>query len=157
MEMMSTRLGNIILLDDVLNRSVELARKKIIEKNPELDNIDATAEIIGIGAVLFSDMSTRRHKDVSFDWKEVLNFDGESGPYLQYTHARLAALLRRYGNEIAADADYELLDSPEEYRVIDMLYKFPKTVQDAAKQYDPFTIVSYLHLCKHQTDRNTCP
>jgi len=143
-KMMSTRLGDIILLDDVLNRAVELAKSKIIEKNPDLKDIDETAEIIGIGAVLFSDMSTRRHKDVNFDWKEVLSFEGETGPYLQYTHARLSALIRRYGGKIKAGLDYSILNSPEEYRTLDLLYKFPSVIEHSAESYEPNFIVSYL-------------
>jgi arginyl-tRNA synthetase len=143
-EMMSTRLGNIILLDDVLNRAVELARKRIQEKNPDLNELDRTAEQIGIGAVLFADMSSRRHKDVNFDWDELLNFEGETGPYLQYTHARLASLRRRYGAEISMNADYSLLDRPEENRILDLLYKFPWNIEEAARTYEPYIIGAYL-------------
>ncbi len=142
--MMSTRRGNIIFLDDVLDKATNLAREKIMEKNPDLKEIEKTSAQIGIGAVLFADMSTRRHKDVNFDWEEVLNFDGESGPYLQYTHARLSSLVRRYGREITASVDYSLLDNREEYRVLDLLYKFPETIDEAGKAYEPFIIVSYL-------------
>ncbi len=141
---MSTRRGNIIPLDDVLDRAIELARTKIIEKNPDLEEVDKTAAQIGIGAVLFADMSTRRMKDVNFDWDEVLNFEGETGPYLQYTHARLASLLRHYGREIPSLIDYNLLDRPEEARVLDLLYKFPGVISEAAKTYEPYLIGTYL-------------
>jgi len=143
-KMMSTRRGNIIFLDDVLDRAVALARERILEKNPDLEEIDGTARQIGIGAVLFADMSTRRMKDVNFEWNEVLNFEGETGPYLQYTHARLSSLVRHYGREISERIDYSLLDRPEEYRVIDQLYKFPAAVYEAAETYEPYVIVSYL-------------
>ncbi len=141
---MSTRRGNIIPLDDVLDRAIELARTKIIEKNPDLEEIDKTSAQIGIGAVLFADMSTRRMKDVNFDWDEVLNFEGETGPYLQYTHARLASLLKHYGKEIPSTIDYNLLDRSEEARVLDLLYKFPGVISEAAKTYEPYLIGSYL-------------
>ncbi|MFH2035712.1 MAG: arginine--tRNA ligase [Candidatus Zixiibacteriota bacterium] len=143
-QMMSTRKGNIILLDDVLDKAVDLARSKILEKNPDLKEIEKTAAQIGIGAVLFADMSSRRHKDVNFDWNEVLNFDGESGPYLQYTHARLSSLVRKYGKTVESHIDYSLLNSEEEYRVLDLLYKFPSIVEDAGKNYEPYVIVAYL-------------
>lgn len=143
-EMMSTRKGNIIFLDDVLNKAIDLARKKILEKNPDLKEIDRTARQIGIGAVLFADMSTRRQKDVNFEWDEVLNFEGETGPYLQYTHARLSSLLRNYGRGVSAEVDHSLLDMPEEYRVLDLLYKFPGIVSEAAITYEPYIISSYL-------------
>jgi len=143
-KMMSTREGNIILLDDVLDKAIDLARQKILEKNPDLMELDKTADQIGIGAVLFADLSTRRQKDVNFDWDEVLNFEGETGPYLQYTHARLSSLLRRYGKVISGSIDYKLLDHSEEHRVVDLLYKFPQKVDEAARDYEPFIISSYL-------------
>nr|MBN2278009.1 arginine--tRNA ligase [candidate division Zixibacteria bacterium] len=143
-KMMSTREGNIILLDDVLDKAVELARKKIEEKNPDLKEIEKTAQQIGIGAVLFADMSARRQKDVNFDWDEVLNFEGETGPYLQYTHARLSSLVRHYGKVLPEAVDYSLLDQPEEYRVVDLLYRFPQKIDGAAATYEPYVISSYL-------------
>ncbi len=143
-QMMSTRKGNIIFLDDVLDKAVKLAKEKIMEKNPNLENMDETAEQIGVGAVLFADMSTRRMKDVNFDWDEVLNFEGETGPYLQYTHARLASLLRRSGMDISPEIDYSYIDKPEEYRVLELLYKFPSAIKNAAENYEPHVIVAYL-------------
>lgn len=143
-EMMSTRRGNIIFLDDVLDKATELAKSRILEKNPDLKEIDKTAAQIGIGAVLFADMSTRRQKDVNFDWDEVLNFEGETGPYLQYTHARLSSLLRHYGKEISVTMDYSLLDRHEEYRVLDILYKFPGAIWESSETFEPYVISSYL-------------
>jgi len=141
---MSTRKGNIILLDDVIDKAVALARSKIVAKNPDLETIDQTARQIGIGAVLFADMSARRMKDINFDWDEVLNFEGETGPYLQYTHARLSSLLRNYNAEAIGEMDYSLLDLPEEHRVLDLLHKFPETVGSAAENFEPYLIGSYL-------------
>ncbi|PKK83532.1 MAG: arginine--tRNA ligase [candidate division Zixibacteria bacterium HGW-Zixibacteria-1] len=141
---MSTRRGNIILLDDVLDKAITLAREKIAEKNPNLELIDQTARQIGIGAVLFADMSARRMKDINFDWDEVLNFEGETGPYLQYTHARLSSLLRHYDIESSAEVNYSMLDNPEEHRVLDLLYKFPETINEAARNYEPYLIGSHL-------------
>jgi len=141
---MSTRKGNIILLDDVIDKAIALAKEKIAEKNPDLELIDQTARQIGIGAVLFADMSARRMKDINFDWDEVLNFEGETGPYLQYTHARLSSLLRHYDGEVTADADYRRLDFPEESRVLDLLHKFPETVVSAADNFEPYYIGAYL-------------
>ncbi|UCD94098.1 MAG: arginine--tRNA ligase [Candidatus Zixiibacteriota bacterium] len=143
-EMMSTRKGTIIFLDDVIEKATELARSKILEKNPDLKEIDKTARQIGIGAILFADMSTRRQKDVNFDWDDVLNFEGETGPYLQYTHARLASLLRHYEKKVSPEIDFSLLDHPEEYRVLDLLYKFPAAVCQAAETYEPYVISTYL-------------
>ena len=141
---MSTRRGNIIILEDVIDRAVALAKEKIKEKNPDLPKIDETAQMIGVGAVIFSQISIRRHKDVNFDWDEVLNFEGETGPYLQYTHARLCSLLRNYRGKASAEIDYKLLDQPEETLVINLLDDFPQAVTDAARNYDPVFVATHL-------------
>ncbi len=141
---MSTRSGNIIYLTDVINKAVTLARKKIREKNPGLQTIDKTAEMIGIGAVLFSQMSVRRLKDVNFIWEDVLNFEGETGPYLQYTHARLCSLLRNYDGEITSNPDVSLLHGEEEERIVELLADFPGAIRDAARNYDPYFIAMHL-------------
>ncbi len=143
-EVMSTRLGNIIFLEEVFAKAIALAREKILEKNPDLKDIDRVARQIGIGAVIFADLSTRKEKDVNFDWSKVLNFEGETGPYLQYTHARLSSLLRHYGNMVKPDIDFRLLHHPEEERVIEFLYRFPMVVVEAASIYDPNVIGAYL-------------
>lgn len=141
---MATRSGNIIFLEDVTDRAVALAREKILEKNPNLEAIDRTAHQIGVGAVIFSQFSVRRKKDVNFIWKEVLSFEGETGPYLQYTHARLCSLLRKYGSEVTGDIDFSLLIGEEEQRIVEILADFPSMVEDAARTYDPHLIAAYL-------------
>lgn len=143
-EMMSTRKGNIILLEDVLNKSVELARKIIQEKNPELENREEVAKDVGIGAVIFADLSTRRNKDIDFDWDQALSFDGETAPYVQYTHARLCSLQRKYGNPISQNIDYHLLSSDEESILVKLLEDFPRKVKSAAENYEPAIICSFL-------------
>lgn len=141
---MSTRQGNIIFLEDVLNQATDLARQKIRDKNPNLRNFDEVAEMIGVGAVIFSQLSVRRQKDVNFDWDEVLSFEGETGPYLQYTHARLCSLERVYGREITTHIKFELLDKEEERIVIESLAEFGDVIADAARSYDPWYISTYL-------------
>lgn len=143
-QMMSTREGNIILLNEVLDKAIALAKEKIKEKNPDLKELDKTARQIGVGAVIYADLSTRKEKDVNFDWNQVLSFDGESGPYLQYTHARLSSLIRNYGREIPNRVDYSLLDKAEETHVLDILYKFPQIVWSVSELNEPFLISSYL-------------
>jgi len=143
-QMLSTRRGNIIFLEDVINKAVDLAREKIAEKNPNLADRDETALMIGVGAVLYSQFSVRRQKDVNFDWDEVLSFEGETGPYLQYTHARLCSLLRNYPAEVSAEFDQSLLDKEEERRVVELLADFPAAVEDAARSYDPNIIAAHL-------------
>ncbi|SYZ73252.1 Arginine--tRNA ligase 1 [Candidatus Zixiibacteriota bacterium] len=141
---MSTREGNIIFLEEVLDKATRLAKEKILEKNPDLKEVEKTARQIGNGAVIFADLSTRKEKDVNFDWDKVLSFEGETGPYLQYTHARLSSLLRHYGKNITGKIDYSRLNFPEEGRVIELIYKFPETIAEAASGFEPFIIVSYL-------------
>ena len=149
-EMMSTRKGSIILLEDVLNKSIELARKIIDEKSPDLQNKEEVAEQVGIGAVIFSDLSTRRNKDIDFDWDQALSFDGESAPYVQYTHARLCSLMRKYGRPVRKEINYEVFSTPEEIALIKLLEDFPRRVRSAAEGYEPAFICSFLiDLCSN--------
>jgi arginyl-tRNA synthetase len=141
---MSTRRGNIIMLEDVLDQAVALVKQRILEKNPDLIGIDDTAGMIGVGAVIFTQLAVRRQRDVNFVWEDVLNFDGETGPYLQYTHARLCSLERNYGKPIGRDINCSLLDHEEENRVVEALLEFPAVVADAAAQYEPYYVSSYL-------------
>ena len=89
-------------------------------------------------------MSTRKEKDVNFDWNQVLNFEGESGPYLQYTHARLSSLIRNYEKELPESINFSLLNMPEEAQVIDLLYRFPQVIWTVSQAYEPFLVSSYL-------------
>ncbi|KPL01138.1 MAG: arginyl-tRNA synthetase [candidate division Zixibacteria bacterium SM23_73_3] len=147
-EMMSTRKGNIILLEDVLNKSIQLAGKIIEEKNPKLENKEEVAKDVGIGAVLFADLSTRRNKDIDFDWDQVLSFEGETAPYAQYTHARLCSLLRKYGKSIHQEIDFGVLSTGEESTIIKLLEDFPRKVKASAESYEPAFICSFLvNLC----------
>ncbi len=140
----STRQGRVVYLEDVIDKAAGLVKEIIAEKNPDLPSIDETALMVGVGAVVFSQFSVRRQKDVNFDWDTVLNFDGETGPYLQYTHARLCSLLRNYKGEISPGIDCSLLDRQEELRVIELLADFPAAVDSAARNYEPSFIASHL-------------
>lgn len=146
---MSTRRGKIVFLEDVLNRAVELTRKIIEEKNPDLPDKDEVARDVGIGAVIYADLDSRRMRDVVFDWDEVLNFNGETGPYVQYTHARYCSVLRRYGKAIPpSDVDLSLLTEPETVAVVKRLEQFPSRIRNAAGTCEPSLIASYLiELC----------
>jgi arginyl-tRNA synthetase len=141
---MSTRRGNIIFLEDVLDQAVALARTRIQEKNPQLGKIEETAQMIGVGAVMFSQLSVRRIKDVNFVWEDVLSFEGETGPYLQYTHARLCSLLRLYGKPVTAEADYGRLSAFEEQRLVELLADFPEALEHVADACDPHQLSVYL-------------
>ncbi|MDP3025285.1 MAG: arginine--tRNA ligase [candidate division Zixibacteria bacterium] len=142
--MMSTRKGNIVLLEDVLNKSIDLALKIIKEKNPDLENKEKVAFDVGIGAVIFANLFTRRNKDIDFDWDKVLNFEGETGPYVQYTHARLCSLIRKYGQPVENQVYFKSLSTEEEHRLIKRLEDFPRRIKSSAREYDPALICSYL-------------
>ena len=139
---LSTRKGHVVYLDDVLNKAVEKARAIIDEKSPNLENKDEVARQVGIGAVVFFDLYNSRIKDIDFWWDRALNFDGETGPYVQYTHARSCSVLRKAG---ACDAacDYSGLAPPEAQDVIRLLEQFPALVADATDRNEPSMITRY--------------
>lgn len=145
---LSSREGNVVLLDEVLRRAVEMVDQIIADKNPELEGRAETAQAVGIGAVIFADLVSRRIKDVNFDWEEVLSFDYGSGPYVMYTHARLSSILRKYGKAIPQQADFTLLDQPDEHAVIHKLEQFSKQLFIVAEKREPSYLCSYLvELC----------
>ncbi len=141
---MSTREGNIVFLEEVISKAGELAREIILEKNPDIDDVEQTAQDIGVGAVVFAQLSVRRMKDIDFRWEDALSFDGETGPYLQYTHARLCSLERKYGANLPDEIDYKQLREPEEKNVLSTLSQYPDKIKLAAREYEPFVISSYL-------------
>ncbi|MBI4531402.1 MAG: arginine--tRNA ligase [Candidatus Latescibacteria bacterium] len=141
---MSTRRGNVIFLEDVLNRAVEMTRQIIEGKNPDLEEKDQVARDVGIGAVIHADLSIRRMKNVIFDWDEILNFDGDTGPYIQYTYARLCSILRKYGREIPTACDVGLLTDELELAVVRHLDRFPGKIKGAAEACEPSMIAGYL-------------
>ncbi len=141
---MSTRKGKVVLLEDLLTEAVERIRKIIEDKNPSLENKEVVANDVGIGAVIFADLSAKRNKDVVFDWDEALNFEGETGPYVQYTHARLSSILRKYGRPVTSNIHFELLKEDEAVLLIKSLWRFPPTILKAAEFYEPSLISNYL-------------
>lgn len=143
-EILSTRKGNIILLEDVLDKSIDLALKIMEEKNPDLENKKEVAGQVGIGAVIFAYLSRRRNKDFDFVWQEVLNFEGETGPYLQYTHARLCSLQRKYEKKIDAQVNFQLLKEKDEITLVKMAEDFPRIIKRALDSYEPASLSSYL-------------
>src|SRR5262249_59951278 len=139
---MATRTGDILLLEDVLVRVVGLARETIArgaaEKGRPLPaDIDEQAHRIGVGAVVFNDLKNRRERDVVFDWDEVLSFEGETGPYLQYTAARIASMGDKYGRPARADVDGRLLDAGEELGVLLAIDALPDSLEAAVAQAEP--------------------
>ena len=144
---MSTREGRVVFLKDVLDQAVEKTKEIMIEKNVVTENIDETAATVGIGAVLFQELSNYRIKDYVFSWDRVLNFDGETGPYVQYTHARAASVLRKAGegaSEIGKEINAEYIKDGAAYELAKLIYEYPETVLDAAGKYEPSIITRYI-------------
>ena len=143
-EAMATRRGNIVLLEDVLDKALELTAAIIDEKNPQLADKDEVARQVGISAVVFADVSNRRTRDLVFELEEVLRFDGETGPYIQYTHARFCSILRKHGRAVDPGADLSVLGEESEMRVARQLADFPQRVEAACEESEPSYVASYL-------------
>jgi len=143
-EKISTRRGNTVFLEEVLDQAIELTAGIIAEKNPQLANKDEVARQVGISAVIFADVSHRRNRDIVFDLGEVLNFDGETGPYIQYTHARFCSILRKHGKAVDYATELTMLTAPEEMRVARTLANFPVVVEQACNENEPSYVASYL-------------
>ncbi|MCZ6597147.1 MAG: arginine--tRNA ligase [Planctomycetota bacterium] len=155
---LSTRKGQVIFLEDLLDRATLEARRIIAEKNPSLSAADEVAEQVGVGAVVFHDLKKERVKDVVFEWDQVLSFEGETGPYVQYTHARLASILRKAppaavgalnvkGVKSGAEGDWTALEAADQ--VLLALGRFPAVVRSAAEHAEPSEVSQYLlSLCR---------
>lgn len=140
---LSTRSGNIIYAEDILLEAIDKVKKTIEEKNPDLENKDEVAKIVGVGAILFHDLYNQRIKDVSFKWDKVLNFDGETGPYVQYTYVRCASILRTVHFDENAPIDYSLLLDEEAIALLKDISRFPQVVADAAEKYEPCVVARF--------------
>ena len=144
-QVLATRKGNIVLLDDLFKLAVEKVEAIMQEKNPDL-SIEERAIIakkVGIGAVMFSDLANGRIKDVNFTWEDALNFNGNSGPYVQYTYARICGVLEKSGvtNTTAADIN---ISNNHEREIIKLLSQFPEKVEIAEREYEPSVICRFL-------------
>ncbi len=141
---LSTRSGNIIYAEDILLEAISKVKEIISEKNPDLADKDETAKKIGVGAVLFNDLYNQRIKDVSFKWEKLLNFDGETGPYVQYTYARCSSILRKLENyDENAAIDYSLITDAESIDLLKEINRFPQVVVDASEKYEPSQIARF--------------
>ncbi|MDD3537347.1 MAG: arginine--tRNA ligase [Eubacteriales bacterium] len=144
---LSTRKGRVVFLEDVLNKAVEQTRQVIRDKNVNTDSIEETAKMVGIGAVIFQELSNGRIKDYTFSWEKTLNFDGETGPYVQYTHARAASVLRNGGWTSPPDidaVDLAYLAEDSAFALLKMIYRFPEVVLDAGEKYEPSLITRHI-------------
>jgi len=145
---MSTRRGRVVYLEDVLDRAVAETRS-IIDAVDKVSNLSEKekadiAEKVGVGAVIYANMSRSRVHNINFRWAEVLNFNGKSGPYIQYTHARMAGVLRKYEGDLPSSPNFGLLTDSYEAALAKQLEIFPSKVAQAAEEYEPFIIAEYL-------------
>ena len=140
---LSTRAGNVIYMEDLFNEAISKTRAIIEEKNPELENKDEVAEQVGLGAIIFNDLYNNRIKDVVFSWERMLSFEGETAPYVQYTHARATSVLNKAG-KLDFDVDYSILTDLASNEVVKLLYIYPEKIAEAANKNEPFVITRYL-------------
>ena len=142
---MSTRKGNFVKLEDVLNDAIEKAKKKVIEKNPDLEDIDDVAKKVGIGAVVFGDLYNSRVKDEIFDIDEMLEFQGETCPYIQYMYVRINSILRKLNKEVLInDVKYDKLHDDLSYDLIKQIYVFNDVLKDVVDKNEPYLLSRYL-------------
>ena len=141
---LSTREGYVVYLEDLLNKAIEKAREIIEEKSPNLPNKDEVARQVGVGAVVYFDLHNERIKDIDFRWDRALSFEGETGPYVQYTHARCCSVLRKAEAYKDAAPDYSALQDDEALEVLMQLSRFPETVRKAMDQNEPCLITRHV-------------
>lgn len=142
---LSTRKGHVVLMEDILNSAVEKTLSIIEEKNPNLKDKEEVAEQVGIGAVIFNDLYNSRIKNVVFDLQKMLNFDGETGPYVQYTHARACSILKKSGlDNINFNIDFSLLTDDASVEVCRVIAEYPEKLIDAAEKYEPYIVTRHI-------------
>ena len=141
-EKLASRTGNIILLNDVFDEAVAKAKAIIEEKNADLADKDGVSEAVGIGAVIFGALSNSRIKDTDFTWEGALSFEGNTGPYVQYTYARAASVLRKAEGDMGCDGDYT--PNEDEINLIKQLCLFPERVNAACVDNEPSYISRFM-------------
>jgi arginyl-tRNA synthetase len=154
---MSTRKGRAIFLEDVLNKSVEMVKEIIETKNPTLPNKDLVAEQVGVGAVIFNDLVNDRVKDVDFDWDKILDFEGDSGPYIQYTSVRCLSVIEKFQvqmgsdkmllafkNSSASQSKIVFPEQPEEIDLVSLLLSYEAMLTQAFEKFKPNVVANYL-------------
>ena len=142
---MSTRLGNVVKIEELLNETIEKAKEVVNEKNPDLEDKDEVAKKVGIGAIIFNTLSTSNIKDQIFDWNTALNFNGETGPYLQYMYVRTNSILNKLDKiPNVRDIDISLLNDESEIKLVKELYDFNNIIKQASDKNEPYIISKYL-------------
>lgn len=145
---MSTRKGRVVFLEDVLRQAIDKTKEIIMEKNPGAGDIDEIAKEVGVGAVVFQELSNSRIKDYTFSWSRTLSFEGETGPYVQYTHARCCALKRKANLEISADLvaniNFDLLSDEDSSDVLKVIETFNKSIQTSMRKNEPHIVTRFV-------------
>lgn len=148
---LSTRKGKVLLMEDILNSAIEKTLSIINEKNPNLENKETVAKDVGIGAVIFNDLFNSRVKNVTFDLERMLNFQGETGPYVQYTHARACSVLNKenFNESILKNIDFSLITDEYSFELAKLLSQYPQKIIDASIKFEPFIITRHLvNICQ---------
>ena len=140
---LATRSGNIIFAEDILHQSIDKVLEVMNEKNPDLEDKEEIAKMVGVGAIIFNDLFNQRIKDVAFNWDKILNFDGETGPYVQYTYARCASVLRKANMEVDDNINYSLISDEQSMNLLKEISRFGEVIKDAADKMEPFIITRY--------------
>lgn len=140
---MSTREGTIVKLEELLLESIERAKKVIESKNPDLENKEDVAKKVGIGAVIFNDLANNRIKDEIFDWDQILNFQGETGPYIQYTYVRTKSIIEKVGM-VSENVNVQYLQDMDSQNVLKLLYNFGEVLEQVTEKNEPSILSRYL-------------
>ena len=140
-EKLATRTGNVILLRDLFASAIEKVHDIMTEKNPDLPDLDAAAEAVGVGAIVFYYLANNRIKDINFVMQDALSFEGNTGPYVQYTYARCCSLLEKAGEQPALCGS---VTAPEEKALLKTLSLYPEKLQQALNEYEPSVIARYI-------------
>jgi arginyl-tRNA synthetase len=141
---MSTRKGRVVFLEDALNQAVDKTKDIILAKNSDAKNVDEISKQVGVGAVIFQELSNSRIKDYTFSWERTLSFEGETGPYVQYTHARCCSVIRKYGEPVSADINFDLLVDEGSSEVLKQIESFNKNILSALRKNEPHIVTRFV-------------